>query len=76
MSVQTIQSRSPERTSCVPETGTGSTRANQERLNQMPRLSRNVWGRPDLARLVSTEIDYEPYVSHGPSRREPNGSRR
>ena len=76
MSAHTIQPMSPERTSCVPETGTASIRANQERLNQMPRLSRNVWGRPDLARLVSTEIDYEPYISHGPLRREPNGSRR
>ncbi len=40
-----------------------------DHLNQLPRLSRNIWGRSDLARLVSTEIDLAPYISVAPIRR-------
>ena len=47
----------------------GNEQEKNQRLNAMPRLSRNNWGRTDLARMVSTEIDYAPYVSPSSPRR-------
>lgn len=45
-----------------------------DRPGHLPRLSRNRWARPDLARLMGTETDYAPYITPADAARRQPGS--
>ncbi len=45
-----------------------------DRPDYLPRLSRNSWDRPDLARLMGTETDYAPYITPANTNRRQPGS--